>query len=149
MAKADKPETPDLGSLPVAETGGELPRLRGIDAIRDAWKRMPTKPGVYRMLAENGDVLYVGKAKNLKHRVAQYAQVRAHAAGIYRVITQTASMEVVVTATETEALLLEANLIKRLKPRFNVIMRDDKSFPFILVRTDHAAPAIEKHRGAK
>ncbi len=147
MAKADKPDTPDLTALPVEAAGAEA--LRGIGAIRAAWRSLPTKAGVYRMIADNGDVLYVGKARNLKARVAQYAQGRAHAAQIHRMIAQTATLEVIVTATETEALLLEANMIKRLKPRYNVILRDDKSFPYILIRTDHEAPVIQKHRGAK
>ncbi|MGE0044548.1 MAG: excinuclease ABC subunit UvrC [Hyphomonadaceae bacterium] len=147
MAKADKPDAPDLESLPAEASGASA--VRGAEAIREAWKTMPAKPGVYRMIAANGDVLYVGKARNLKARVAQYAQGRAHANQIYRMIAQTAAMEVIVTATETEALLLEANMIKRLRPRYNVILRDDKSFPFILIRTDHQAPVIQKHRGAK
>ncbi|HVY85617.1 MAG TPA: excinuclease ABC subunit UvrC [Caulobacterales bacterium] len=123
--------------------------LRGVEAIRDAWKRLPARPGVYRMLGADGEVLYVGKAKSLKARVGQYAQGRGHTNAIYRMIHQTVSLEVIVTATETEALLLETNLIKRLKPRFNVLMRDDKSFPFIAIRTDHPIPALQKHRGAK
>ncbi|MBI1188180.1 MAG: excinuclease ABC subunit UvrC [Alphaproteobacteria bacterium] len=148
MTKADKPATPDLAALPADAEAAARP-LRGVDAIRDACRLLPQKPGVYRMLAADGAVLYVGKARNLRARVSQYAQGRAHANQIYRMITQTAAVEVIVTATETEALLLEVNMIKRLKPRFNVIMRDDKSFPFILIRMDHQAPALEKHRGAK
>ncbi|HRK63987.1 MAG TPA: excinuclease ABC subunit UvrC, partial [Terricaulis sp.] len=101
------------------------------------------------MIGADGEVLYVGKAKSLKNRVGQYAQGRGHTNAIYRMIQQTASMEVIVTATETEALLLETNMIKRLKPRFNVLMRDDKSFPFIAIRTDHEFAALQKHRGAK
>ncbi|MEJ0061351.1 MAG: excinuclease ABC subunit UvrC [Terricaulis sp.] len=125
------------------------PGLKGVEAIRDAWKRLPARPGVYRMLGGDGEVLYVGKAKSLKARVGQYAQGRGHTNAVLRMITQTVSLEVIVTATETEALLLETNLIKRLKPRFNVLMRDDKSFPYIAIRTDHPAPALQKHRGAK
>jgi excinuclease ABC subunit C len=101
------------------------------------------------MLGADGEVLYVGKAKSLKARVAQYAQGRGHTNRITKMLTITAAMEIIVTATETEALLLEANMIKRLRPRFNVIMRDDKSFPFIAIRTDHSAPVLQKHRGAK
>jgi len=112
-------------------------------------RRLPGKPGVYRMLSETGDVLYVGKARNLKARVSSYAKFGGHSNRIARMIHETAGMEFVVTDTETEALLLEANLIKRYKPRFNVILRDDKSFPYILVRRDHAAPQILKHRGAR
>ncbi|MGD9816629.1 MAG: excinuclease ABC subunit UvrC [Hyphomonadaceae bacterium] len=147
MTGADKPITPPLEGLP----GEDAPAaaLKGVAAIRDAWKRLPAKPGVYRMIAADGEVLYVGKAKSLKNRVAMYAQGRGHTNAIYRMIHQTASLEVIVTATETEALLLETNLIKRLKPRFNVLMRDDKSFPFIAIRTDHAIPALQKHRGTK
>nr|WP_323368363.1 excinuclease ABC subunit UvrC [Terricaulis silvestris] len=125
------------------------PALKGIEALRDAWKRLPMKPGVYRMIGGDGEVLYVGKAKSLKNRVGQYAQGRGHTNAIYRMIHQTVSLEVIVTATETEALLLETNMIKRLRPRYNVLMRDDKSFPFIAIRTDHAIPALQKHRGAK
>ncbi|MBS0385116.1 MAG: excinuclease ABC subunit UvrC [Proteobacteria bacterium] len=147
MTGADKPVLPALDGLPVEDA--TPPQLRGIEAIRDAWKRMPARPGVYRMLGADGEVLYVGKAKSLKNRVGQYAQGRGHTNAITRMIHQTASMEVVVTATETEALLLETNMIKRLKPRFNVLMRDDKSFPFIAIRTDHPTPALQKHRGAK
>jgi excinuclease ABC subunit C len=144
---ADKPALPAFGGLPAEDA--PAPQLKGVEAIRDAWKRMPARPGVYRMLGADGEVLYVGKAKSLKNRVGQYAQGRGHTNAIYRMIHQTVSMEIIVTATETEALLLETNMIKRLKPRFNVLMRDDKSFPFIAIRTDHPIPALQKHRGAK
>ncbi len=147
MTGADKPITPPLEHLPAEDA--PTPVLKGIEAIRDAWKRMPAKPGVYRMIGADGEVLYVGKAKNLKNRVGQYAQGRGHTNAIYRMIHQTLSMEVIVTATETEALLLETNMIKRLKPRYNVLMRDDKSFPYIAIRTDHDFAALQKHRGAK
>ncbi len=147
MTGADKPALPALDGLPVEDA--PAPQLKGIEAIRDAWKRMPARPGVYRMIGADGEVLYVGKAKSLKNRVGQYAQGRGHTNAIYRMIHQTVSMEIVVTATETEALLLETNMIKRLKPRYNVLMRDDKSFPFIAIRTDHRIPALQKHRGAK
>ena len=147
MSGADKPSLPPLNELP----GEDAPRpeLKGVEAIRDAWKRLPSKPGVYRMLGADGEVLYVGKAKSLKNRVGQYAQGRAHTNAVYRMIHQTVSLEVIVTATETEALLLETNMIKRLRPRYNVLMRDDKSFPYIAIRMDHEAPALQKHRGAK
>ena len=135
------------GALPAEDA--PPPALKGIEALRDAWKRLPTKPGVYRMIGSDGEVLYVGKAKSLKNRVGQYAQGRGHTNAIYRMIHQTVSLEVIVTNTETEALLLETNMIKRLRPRYNVLMRDDKSFPFIAIRTDHAIPALQKHRGAK
>ncbi|HET9232353.1 MAG TPA: excinuclease ABC subunit UvrC [Vitreimonas sp.] len=147
MTGADKPALPPLGGLPHEEP--TPPTLKGVEAIRDAWRRLPNRPGVYRMIGAEGEVLYVGKAKNLKHRVAMYAQGRGHTNAIYRMINLTTSLEVIVTATETEALLLETNLIKRLKPRFNVLMRDDKSFPFIAIRTDHPIPVLQKHRGAK
>ncbi|GJE44193.1 excinuclease ABC subunit UvrC [Methylobacterium soli] len=121
----------------------------GTEVIRRFWTTLPTSPGVYRMFDDKGDVLYVGKAKNLKARVGSYARGQAHSNRIARMISQTAAMEFVTTATETEALLLEANLIKQLKPRFNVLMRDDKSFPYILVTADSEAPQIIKHRGAR
>ncbi|MDP4021334.1 excinuclease ABC subunit UvrC [Methylobacterium sp. NEAU 140] len=121
----------------------------GTEVIRRFWSTLPPSPGVYRMLNARGDVLYVGKAKNLKARVGSYARGQAHSNRIARMISQTAAMEFVTTATETEALLLEANLIKQLKPRFNVLMRDDKSFPYILVTDDGPAPQIVKHRGAR
>jgi excinuclease ABC subunit C len=111
--------------------------------------RLPTKPGVYRMIAADGAVLYVGKAKNLKARVSSYAKSGGHSNRIMRMIAETTAMEFVVVETETEALLLEANLIKQLKPRYNVILRDDKSFPYILIAEDHATPQLLKHRGAR
>jgi excinuclease ABC subunit C len=111
-------------------------------------KTAPAGPGVYRMIDPEGEVLYVGKARHLKKRVQSYARGAGHNNRIARMIADTASMEFVTTATEIEALLLEANLIKRLKPRFNVVLRDDKSFPFILIARDHAVPQILKHRGA-
>ena len=123
--------------------------LSGAALIADQVTRLPPRPGVYRMVGGKNDVLYVGKAKNLKNRVTSYAQGRGHSNRIARMISETRAMEFVVTATETEALLLEANLIKQLKPRYNVILRDDKSFPFILVAEDHEAPQILKHRGAQ
>ena len=121
----------------------------GTEIIRRFWTTLPSGPGVYRMFDAKGDVLYVGKAKNLKARVGSYARGQAHSNRIARMISQTAAMEFVTTQTETEALLLEANLIKQLKPRFNVLMRDDKSFPYILVTADSEAPQIVKHRGAR
>lgn len=123
--------------------------LAGAEIIQAAVKRLPNQPGVYRMMNAAGDVLYVGKARSLKKRVTNYAQGRGHTNRITRMIRETASMEFVVTRTETEALLLEANLIKRLRPRFNVLLRDDKSFPYILLTGDHPAPGIFKHRGAR
>ncbi|TPW29732.1 excinuclease ABC subunit UvrC [Martelella alba] len=123
--------------------------LKGAELIGEFVKHLPNSPGVYRMMNANGDVLYVGKARSLKKRVTNYAQGRGHSNRITRMITQTAHMEFVTTRTETEALLLEANLIKRLRPRFNVLLRDDKSFPYILITGDHRAPALYKHRGAR
>ena len=119
----------------------------GTEIIRRFWSTLPSSPGVYRMFDHRGDVLYVGKAKNLKARVGSYARGQAHSNRIARMISQTAAMEFVTTATETEALLLEANLIKQLKPRFNVLMRDDKSFPYILVTEDGAGPADRQASG--
>lgn len=112
-------------------------------------KTLPSQPGVYRMLDAEGTVIYVGKARNLKTRVSNYARGNGHSNRIARMISLTASMEFVTVRTEAEALLLEANLIKRFKPRFNVLMRDDKSFPYILIRRDTPAPQILKHRGAR
>jgi len=122
---------------------------RGTEVIRRFWATLPNAPGVYRMLDAKGDVLYVGKAKSLKARVGSYARGQAHSNRIARMIGETTSMEFVTTATETEALLLEANLIKQLKPRYNVLMRDDKSLPYILLTADHEAPQLVKHRGAR
>jgi len=131
----------------ILDAPGQL--ATGAAVIADYLTRLPNAPGVYRMMAANGDVLYVGKAANLKKRVQAYTKPYDQPARIARMIANTATMEFVQTASEVEALLLEANLIKRLKPRYNVHLRDDKSFPFILVTGDHAAPQIIKHRGAK
>ena len=121
--------------------------LQGMALIQDEVKRLPDAPGVYRMLGEGGEALYVGKAKSLKKRVTHYAQGRFHTQRIAHMVHLTRAMEFTTTRTETEALLLESNLIKRLKPRFNVVLRDDKSFAEILIRRDHPAPQIRKHRG--
>jgi excinuclease ABC subunit C len=123
--------------------------LKGVARIQAYLKTLPDAPGVYRMLDARGDVLYVGKAKSLKKRVASYAKTGGHSERIARMIADTADMLFVTTQSETEALLLESNLIKRLKPRYNVSFRDDKSFPNILLREDHAFPQLLKHRGAK
>lgn len=130
------------------EAGGN-PRLKGAARIEAYLKTLPDAPGVYRMINAKGEVLYVGKAANLKKRVTAYAKPVAHSYRIQRMISETAEMLFIATASETEALLLEANLIKRLKPRYNISYRDDKSFPNILLRTDHAFPQVLKHRGAK
>ena len=121
----------------------------GTEVIRRFWSPLPAAPGVYRMLDARGDVLYVGKAKSLKARVASYTRDVGHSNRIARMIADTAAMAFITTATETEALLLEANLIKQLKPRFNVLLRDDKSLPYILLTADTDAPQIVKHRGAR
>jgi excinuclease ABC subunit C len=121
----------------------------GRAAIMRFAKLAPSAPGVYRMIDARGDVLYVGKAKNIKKRVTAYTRPTGHDSRISRMIAATATLEFVSTKTETEALLLEANLIKRLRPRFNVLLRDDKSFPYILITSDHWAPQILKHRGAR
>ncbi|CAL79708.1 excinuclease ABC subunit C [Bradyrhizobium sp. ORS 278] len=145
----------DDGRLPElteesAEPVGEGPLAIGHAAIENAVRLAPTSPGVYRMLNAAHDVLYVGKAKNVKKRLASYARANAPLpARILRMIAATVTVEIVSTTTETEALLLEANLIKQLKPRFNVQLRDDKSFPYILITGDHWAPQILKHRGAQ
>jgi excinuclease ABC subunit C len=128
-------------------TGGRL--ARGAEVIREKVKTLPNSPGVYRMLNPKGDVLYVGKAKDLKKRVTAYTQPWRQGNRIQRMIAETSAMEFVTTHTEVEALLLEANLIKRYMPRFNVLLRDDKSFPYILITGDHPAPQITKHRGAR
>jgi excinuclease ABC subunit C len=130
-----------LNALGAPETGAPV--------IARHAKTAPPGPGVYRMIDAGGEVLYVGKARHLKKRVQSYARGAGHNNRILRMIADTASMEFVTTATEIEALLLEANLIKRLKPRFNVVLRDDKSFPFILIARDHPVPQILKHRGAR
>ena len=133
--------------LDINEPTGPLAAGRAA-LVRHA-KHAPSSPGVYRMLDAAGEVLYVGKAKNIKKRITSYTRPTGHDTRIERVIAGTAAVEFVTTATETEALLLEANLIKRLRPRFNVLLRDDKSFPYIIITSDHWAPQILKHRGAR
>ncbi len=131
------------------EGGKNESGLKGADLIAEFVKHLPNAPGVYRMFNEAGDVMYVGKARSLKKRVSNYAQGRLHSNRLTRMVRETTHMEFVTTRTETEALLLEANLIKRLRPRFNVLLRDDKSFPYILITGGHRAPGIFKHRGAR
>ena len=121
----------------------------GIEVIADFARHLPNRPGVYRMFDRAGEVLYVGKAKSLKNRVTAYARGMAHTNAVARMIAETANMEFVTTGTETEALLLESNLIKQLRPRYNVLLRDDKSFPYIFLSGDHPAPQIAKHRGSR
>ncbi|HEX3919703.1 MAG TPA: excinuclease ABC subunit UvrC, partial [Caulobacteraceae bacterium] len=124
------------------------PPLIGAALIKDEVKRLPDAPGVYRMFGEDRESLYVGKARSLKKRVIQYAQGRFHTQRIALMVDLTRSMEFTTTRTETDALLLEINLIKQLKPRFNVLLRDDKSFPEIVIRREHPAAQLKKHRGA-
>ncbi|MBR0757862.1 excinuclease ABC subunit UvrC [Bradyrhizobium jicamae] len=150
----DEGRLPDASDEGASDEGSEMiaEGTLGIGhaAIENAVKLAPTSPGVYRMLNAANDVLYVGKAKNVKKRLASYARVNAPLpARILRMIAATVNVEIVSTMTETEALLLEANLIKQLRPRFNVQLRDDKSFPYILLTGDHWAPQILKHRGAQ
>ena len=154
------PETPDLETpdLALPETAApESPRARrrpadlarGVEVIREHLKTLPQTPGVYRMLAGDGAVLYVGKAKNLKRRVFNYTQVNRLPVRLQRMVSETETMEFVTTHTEVEALLLESNLIKRLMPRYNVLLRDDKTFPHIMITKDHDYPQLTKHRGAR
>ena len=150
----DLVEEDDDQSLPELETAMDLaagagPLAAGRAAILRHVKLAPSAPGVYRMVDAHGAVLYVGKAKNIRKRITSYARPTGYDPRIERMIAATAALEFVSTRTETEALLLEANLIKRLRPRFNVLLRDDKSFPYILITGDHWAPQILKHRGAR
>src|SRR6266446_5298916 len=146
--EAQLPDLPDDGGI-----GFDVPPEAGVGAgrnvISEVAKHAPQGPGVYRMIGAGGEVLYVGKAKNIKKRILSYARPAGQVTRIARMIAITGSIEFVSTATETEALLLEANLIKRLRPRFNVLLRDDKSFPYILITADHWAPQILKHRGGR
>src|SRR5262245_4421252 len=137
------------GPAAAAPSAAVAPAKTGPAAIAQYLKTLPGSPGVYRMIDAGGTVIYVGKARNLKARVTSYARMGGHTNRIARMISITASMEFVTVRTEAEALLLEANLIKRFRPRFNVNMRDDKSFPYILIAQDHRAPQILKHRGAR
>jgi excinuclease ABC subunit C len=141
MAETD---IPGLEEEPTGEAPG-----RGPDTIRRFVKTLPNRPGVYRMVNDKGDVIYVGKARSLKNRVMSYTRLVGHTNRIVAMIASTANMEFVTTTTEAEALLLEANLIKKHKPRYNVVLRDDKSFPYILIARDHPVPQLVKHRGAR
>jgi excinuclease ABC subunit C len=127
----------------------DAPVPTGADLIRDFVSRLPGKPGVYRMIDAKGDVIYVGKARSLRNRVSNYTRMGGHTNRIAAMIALTANMEFVTTETEAQALLLEANLIKKLKPRYNVILRDDKSFPYILIAKDHRVAQLAKHRGSR
>jgi excinuclease ABC subunit C len=147
----DEPSEPALELAPVELEEDVAPAslARGVEVIKANLKHAPEGPGVYRMLSEASEVLYVGKARSIRKRIASYAREAGHSNRIARMIGLTCSMVFVSTATETEALLLEANYIKQMKPRFNVLLRDDKSFPYILLSGDHAAPQLTKHRGAR
>ena len=156
MTKADRPDQPNAAARFNEEAatysvrGSEAPDLEaGVAAIRNVLKTLPARPGVYRMQDAKGDVLYVGKAKALKNRVTSYTQVTKLPRRLQRMVSQTRNMTIVTTRTEAEALLLEAQLIKRFRPPYNVLLRDDKSFPFILLRDDHPFPQVRKHRGAR
>jgi excinuclease ABC subunit C len=153
---ADRPDQPNAAErfneeqATYAVRGSDKPDLeQGVAAIRNVLKTLPRRPGVYRMQDARGDVLYVGKARALKNRVTSYTQVARLPKRLQRMVSQTRSMTIVTTRTEAEALLLEAQLIKRFRPPYNVLLRDDKSFPFILLREDHAFPRVQKHRGAR
>ena len=156
MSKADRPDQPNAASrfneekATYAVRGADTPDIdTGIAAIRNVLKTLPLKPGVYRMHDARGDVLYVGKARALKNRVGNYVQIDRMPNRLRRMVALTRSMTIVTTNSEAEALLLEAQLIKRYRPAYNVLLRDDKSFPFILLRADHKFPRIQKHRGAR
>src|SRR6266478_2460621 len=140
---------PELEQETAIDLSAAGPLAAGRGTIMRYLKLAPSSPGVYRMIDAKAEVLYVGKAKNIRKRIAAYARPTGYDPRIERMIAATAALEFVSTATETEALLLEANLIKRLRPRFNVLLRDDKSFPYILITADHWAPQILKHRGAR
>ena len=153
---AGRPDLPGSGDrfneekATYALRGADAPDLEaGVKAIRNVLKTLPARPGVYRMQDAKGEVLYVGKARALKNRVINYTQVTKLPKRLQRMVAQTRDMTIVTTRTEAEALLLEAQLIKRFRPAFNVLLRDDKSFPFILLREDHPFPRVQKHRGAR
>ena len=156
MSKAARPDQPNAASRfneeaqTYAVRGADAPDFEaGVAAIRNVLKTLPHKPGVYRMHDARGDVLYVGKARALKNRVNNYVQIDRLPNRLRRMVALTRSMTIVTTNSEAEALLLEAQLIKRYRPAYNVLLRDDKSFPFILLRADHKFPRIQKHRGAR
>ena len=140
---------PDEILATAEETASTPPLLSGVAVLAGFVKTFPQKPGVYRMMNAAGDVLYVGKAKSLKKRVSSYLQIDRLPIRLQRMVFDTHTCEVVITHTEAEALLLESNLIKQLKPRYNILLRDDKSFPYIMITGDHAFPRILKHRGAR
>ena len=143
---SDAPDADDQTDSAVPPAGN---LARGVAVVRAAFKTMPPAPGVYRMLDAKGDALYVGKASNLKNRVANYANVNGLPVRLKRMVAETHSLEIAITHTEVEALLLECNLIKRLMPRYNVLLRDDKSFPYIHLTGGHPFPQLTKHRGTR
>ncbi len=147
------PQSPDRfheDAATYAVKGSDAPDPdAGVAAIRNVLRTLPARPGVYRMTDARGDVLYVGKARTLRNRVSNYTQVSRLSKRLQRMVAQTRGMTIVTTNNEAEALLLEAQLIKRFRPAYNVLLRDDKSFPFILLRADHKFPRIQKHRGAR
>ena len=122
---------------------------RGLAYLKAEVRKLTGDPGVYRMINGAGEVLYVGKARNLARRVTSYTQPNRLSNRLMRMVSETETLEVIVTKSETEALLLESNLIKKMKPRYNILLRDDKSFPYILLADDHAVPQLIKHRGAR
>ena len=148
MTKANKPHDPPL----IQDNFSKeiiAPNLKGQEIIKFIAKSLPQKPGIYQMESEKGDILYIGKAKNLSKRVINYTSPNNLTRRLQRMVSMTKHMNFVVTNTEVEALLLECNLIKRHKPRFNIILRDDKSFPYILINKEYEYPRIQKYRGAK
>jgi excinuclease ABC subunit C len=150
MSERSAPDRFNEAQATYAVRGADAPDIEaGIAAIRGALETLPVRPGVYRMQDARGDVLYVGKARALRNRVTAYTQVDRLSNRLRRMVSQTRSMTIVTTNSEAEALLLEAQLIKRFRPPYNVLLRDDKSFPFILLREDHPFPRIQKHRGAQ
>jgi excinuclease ABC subunit C len=152
QAALERELAPDAAPLDIVpdEGAAEPSSLRrGAEAVRGFWRHAPLGPGVYRMIGEKGEVLYVGKARSIKKRIAAYIAPERQPSRIARMVAQTHSMVFVTTESEAEALLLEANLIKQLKPRYNVTLRDDKSFPYILMCTAHPAARLVKHRGAR
>ncbi|MDX1949010.1 MAG: GIY-YIG nuclease family protein [Rickettsiales bacterium] len=123
--------------------------MKGVDIIKDALKTMPEDSGVYRMIGENDKILYIGKAKNLKNRVTNYTNINQLTTRIARMVFQVQRVEYTITTTEAQALVLEAHLIKHNKPPFNILLRDDKSFPYIAIDNSHQFPRIYKYRGQK
>ncbi|MDQ1079467.1 excinuclease ABC subunit UvrC [Pseudoroseomonas cervicalis] len=155
--RAPDDATPEAGAAEARPEAGppqpgsdpDAPVMEGVAVIEAALATMPFAPGVYRMLDAKGDALYVGKARSLKKRVVSYTQLSRLPERLRRMVHATRRMEIITTGSEAEALLLEANLIKKLRPRFNIVLRDDKSYPWLVITEDHAYPQIAKHRGEK